>query len=423
MNPAGTTADLRDFFAFSKAKNFTFEAIEPSNESGFNSTSLARLIGVLREFYPDKSSRPRLVGIDMQANCQGCSAYLSGFLNASATMDEPALAGTYHIYRACAAPPTQRQFYNLSNQMNTALHSSLLPNAELWAGETAAGCNGGAPQEASFAGGFWFLESLGGLALTHKAFLRQTLIGGHYGMLRDSDPCAGWHSHPARSPCLNEHYISCPVCGGADCEQHDTCASADQRGGARQFFPPGTPLEPNPDYWTALIFKRLVGRGVLEASIAQAAVAAAAAAAAGGGGGGGASDRYTDGFSAYSFCSRQHPGGVVISFVNTGNATTTVAMNITQGQRVEYHLTAGGRSELPCGASGVCQSTCEGLTSQSIALNGVNLTANVKTMGPMPALDGKAVAASTPMVVAPCSYGFAVLPSAAAAACKLDEDD
>ena len=89
----------------------------------------------------------------------------------------------------------------------------------------------------------------------------------------------------------------------------------------------------------------------------------------------------------------------------------------------QYHLTAGGRSELPCGASGVCQSTCEGLTSQSIALNGVNLTANVKTKGPMPALDGKAVAASTPMVVAPCSYGFALLPSADAPACKLDEDD
>ena len=404
MNPAATTDDLRDFFAFSKSINASFAGIEPSNESGFNQTALAKLIAVLRELYPDKSSRPRLVGIDMQANCADCAADLRGFLNASVAMGEPALAGTYHNYRACVSPPTQQQFYNFSEQMNAALKSSVIANTELWVGETAAGCNGGASQEATFAGGFWYLESLGGLALTHKAFLRQSLIGGHYGMLRDSDPCAGWHSHPARSPCLNEHYDSCPVCGGAQCEQHGTCASADQPGGSPQFFPRGTALQPNGDYWIALLFKRLVGRNVLKASIAPAA-------------------NYTTGLSAYSFCSRQHPGGVVLTFVNTGSAVT-MSVNITAGLREEYHLTAGGRSELPClpPPRGTCNSQCEALTSQSVALNGVNLTANVKTLGPMPALSGKAVDASTPMTVAPCSYGFVVLPAAAAPACKSDDD-
>ena len=109
----------------------------------------------------------------------------------------------------------------------------------------------------------------------------------------------------------------------------------------------------------------------------------------------------------------------MLTFVNAGNATT-VSLNITAGQRVEFHLTAGGRSELPClpPPHGTCVSKCESLTSQSIVLNGVNLTANVKSMGPMPSLDGKAVDASAPMTVAPCSYGFVVLPDAAAPACK-----
>lgn len=155
MNPAATADDLRDFFAFSKSINVSFAGIEPSNESGFNQTALAELIAVLRELYPDRSSRPRLVGIDMQANCADCSTDLSGFLNASVAMGEPALAGTYHNYRACVSPPTQRQYYNYSEQMDAALKSSAITNAELWVGETAAGCNGGAAQEATFAGGFW----------------------------------------------------------------------------------------------------------------------------------------------------------------------------------------------------------------------------------------------------------------------------
>lgn len=129
--------------------------------------------------------------------------------------------------------------------------------------------------------------------------------------------------------------------------------------------------------------------------------------------------------SRYSFCSREHPGGVVLTFVHTGSVATSVAVNITAGQqqrREEFHLTAGGRSELPClpPPHGTCNSQCEALTSTSMALNGVNLTANVDTLGPMPSLSGKVVDApsSTPMTVAPCSYGFVVLPDAAAPVCK-----
>ncbi len=404
MNPAASTDDLRDFFAYSKSINVSFAAIEPSNEGGYNQSELMRLIAVLREFYPNQASRPRLVGIDMQGNCPNCSTDLSGFLNDTVTMGERALAGTYHNYRACVSPPTQQQYYNVSNQMEQALKTSRDADAELWAGETAAGCNGGGPEEATYAGGFWYLESLGGLALTHQAFLRQTFIGGHYGMVRDSDPCAGWHSHPARSPCLNEHYASCPVCGGAACEKHGTCASADQSGGPKQFFPPGTALQENSDFWIALLFKRLVGRNVLKATISPAA-------------------NYTTGFSAYSFCSRQHSGGVVLTFVNTGNLSI-VSLNITAGLREEFHLTAGGRSEIPClpPPHGTCNNKCEALTSQSMALNGVNLTANVETLGPMPTLRGKEEIASSPMTVAPCSLAFEVLPNASAHACKFEHD-
>ena len=101
-----------------------------------------------------------------------------------------------------------------------------------------------------------------------------------------------------------------------------------------------------------------------------------------------------------------------------------MSLNITTGLREEYHLTAGGRSEIPCQPPphGTCNNKCEALTSRSIALNGVNLTANVETLGPMPALRGNEENASLPMTVAPCSYGFVVLPSAAAPACRFDDD-
>ena len=58
---------------------------------------------------------------------------------------------------------------------------------------------------------------------------------------------------------------SCPTCYGGD--GHNPVP----------FFPPGTVLGPNPDWWSAVLFKRLVGRRVLAVTVAPAPAVSAAA--------------------------------------------------------------------------------------------------------------------------------------------------
>ena len=81
---------------------------------------------------------------------------LQTFLNITAELGAPALAGNYHAYLACLPPDQQDQagFVQTGEQELARLKGSKLPHAELWIGETAYGCNGGPPGEATFAGGF-----------------------------------------------------------------------------------------------------------------------------------------------------------------------------------------------------------------------------------------------------------------------------
>ena len=73
----------------------------------------------------------------------------------------------------------------------------------------------------TFANGFWYLPALGRLAqLNHKVFLRQDLVGAWYGLLRDKFTYGRGQKAVA----------------------------------------------PNPDYFSAVLFKRLMGTRVLNAS-------------------------------------------------------------------------------------------------------------------------------------------------------------
>jgi hypothetical protein len=414
LNPNAPPESIRSLLAYSKAQNFSIAALEPGNEdwgSGRESwrsssfvSHFAAVVRVIKEVYPDPATRPRMVGPDMQSTSSlpnltvADQLDMQAFLNITAELGEPALAGNYHAYLACLPPDQQDDagFVRTGEQELSRLKGSKLPHAELWIGETAYGCSGGPAGEATFAGGFWWLNSLGALASTHKAFLRQTLIGGHYGILRDGDKCGVWRSHPAKPPCLNGSVNTCPTCFGGD--GHNPVP----------FFPAGTVLGPNPDWWSAVLFKRLVGRRVLATTVAGPVTAAAAPAPApapapgpagpapgappallpavpvdsgtlpphscpcpshpsrsycpldktpgqcdkpthppckAGGGGGGAKlcgppppppppvypppYHASTNISAFSFCSRQHSGGVVIVFVNNDTRPADVTFSMT----------------------------------------------------------------------------------------------
>ena len=124
-------------------------------------------------------------------------------------------------------------------------------------------------------------------------------------MLRDGDPCGEWD---AKDPACHDNVCEC---------QGPTPANA-------PFFPPGTPLAPNPDWWTALLFKRLIGRGVLAMTVTVKSVA------------------------AFGFCSRQHPCGVVVVWTNSNDSPCNVSLQFDghsssgAGTREEYHLTGQG---------------------------------------------------------------------------------
>lgn len=408
LNPNAPPESIRALLAYSKAQNFSIAALEPGNEDGVrNSSHFAAIFRIMREVFPDPATRPAMVGPDMQSTSalpsrtKADQLDLQTFLNITAELGAPALAGNYHAYLACLPPDQQDQagFVQTGEQELAHLKGSKLPHAELWIGETAWGCNGGPPGEATFAGGFWWMSSLGALASTHKAFLRQTLIGGNYGMLRDGDKCGMWRSHPAHPPCKTGSLASCPTCYGGD--GHNPVP----------FFPPGTILGPNPDWWSAVLFKRLVGRRVLATTVTGPAPATVGAATddpskgkqklsafllppnscpcpshsnrsycpldktpgqcdkpthepckAGGKCGPPpppppphypAPYPATTNVSAYSFCSRQHSGGVVIVFVNNDTRPASVTLSM---------LSDNDRGLAPS-SSNVASSDSDGLAS------------------------------------------------------------
>jgi heparanase 1 len=91
------------------------------------------------------------------------------------------------------------------------------PQAEIWLEETGnAQCGGEPGLSDRFVAGFWWLDLLGCLAQSgQKVIIRQNLSGADYGLINDNT------------------------------------------------------LEPNPDYWNSLLWKRLMGREVLDVELSQ----------------------------------------------------------------------------------------------------------------------------------------------------------
>ena len=132
-----------------------------------------------------------------------------------------------------------------------ALRDAHAPAAELWLGESGpAQCGGEPGLGQSFAGTFGWLDQLGRLARRgYHAVVRQTLSGSDYGLVDDET------------------------------------------------------LEPRPDYWASLLFRRLMGTRVLAAT----------------------SDE--DGVLAYAHCAREGAGDVVVLLLNPGDTPGDVTLS------------------------------------------------------------------------------------------------
>ena len=198
------------------------------------------------------------------------------------------------------------------------------PGTPIWLGETGHAQYGGQPDASDkYEGTFWWLDQLGGLARRGQQIsVRQTLSGSHYGLIDDAT------------------------------------------------------LDPRPDYWASVLWRRLMGQRVLD--VGRTAV-----------------DDYV---RVYAHCSYERPGAVTVLAINLDpdNSVRIEVDGLTTANPELYLLTS------------------DGLDSSDLWLNGTLLRDDD---GTLPPLDPRAVG-NGPVDVPPHAMAFVVYPNAAAAACE-----
>ncbi|KZV54845.1 hypothetical protein F511_39803 [Dorcoceras hygrometricum] len=248
---------------------------------------------------------------------------------------------THHIYNLGAGnDPTLinklRDPYFLSrvsqtySDISTSINS-FGPWTSAWVGESGGAYrSGGKDVSHTFVNGFWYLDQLGMTSrFNHKVFCRQSLIGGNYGLLNT------------------------------------------------------TSFVPNPDYYGALLWSRLMGKTVLSAS-----------------------HKCSPFLRAYAHCTKKATG-ISVLLINMSNSTTfdvsiTNENNVYAGQnnqREEYHLAPKDGN----------------IQSDVLLLNGtpLKLTASFD----IPVLKPKIADARFPVILAPNSIAFVIVKGFRAPAC------
>jgi len=161
-----------------------------------------------------------------------------------------------------------------------------------------------------------------------------------------------------------------------------------------------TSSSPHADYFTTILWRRLMGRTVLGSVVSSAASA---------------------NLVAHVWCASPTApgsglGAVTVAYINAGNGSATLSLSGAGGMayattpRHEFFLTAGSQGY-------------DGLTGYAIHLNGAQERLKANADGSLPASflssAGRLVTRSDVLIVPPLSYGFVVLPAAAAPACIL----
>ncbi|KAK6912599.1 Glycoside hydrolase, family 79 [Dillenia turbinata] len=235
-------------------------------------------------------------------------------------------------------------------------------SAAAWVGEAGGAYNSGRNSVTNaFVMSFWYLDQLG-MASTYntKTYCRQTLIGGNYGLLNT------------------------------------------------------TTFAPNPDYYSALLWHRLMGRNVLSTGFSG-----------------------TDKIRAYAHCSKQSihiilmiQQGITVLLINLDGNTTAEVRVSTENGPVNSNLTQHNQSQrtnfarIPR-ASKISGKTREeyhltakdgDLQSRIMLLNGKELI--LTPTGEIPSLVPIQASPSDSINVAPYSIVFAHIPGLSAPACK-----
>ncbi|OAY31521.1 heparanase-like protein 3 [Manihot esculenta] len=236
-------------------------------------------------------------------------------------------------------------FSGLQNSLKSSATS-----ATAWVGEAGGAYNSGRNLVSNaFVYSFWYLDQLGmASAYDTKTYCRQSLIGGNYGLLNT------------------------------------------------------TTFVPNPDYYSALLWHRLMGRNVLSTKFSG-----------------------TKKIRAYAHCTKESKG-ITLLLINLDNSTNVEVKVAFNGTATLHHQQKHHRShkyqrshrtrniKLPQGSESSTREEYHltakdgNLHSQTMLLNGNILTVN--SSGDIPALEPVSVNLSKPISVAPFSVVFVHLP-------------
>ena len=359
----------------------------------------------LRELWAHRprKTRPRIIGNDVASLVKDQGGpinanYAKDFLKA---LEEPLDAFTYHFYYSSfdhdmgwtdfSTPETLDVFRD-----EAANASELIKKhgrgAELWLGETSSvsHVHGGAGNATtSYAAGFLWLDKLGIAAVTgHRHVFRQTFSRTQYavvGMLMSA------HISPKAPPPPLPPVDFPPPPPPPPLPPPPGHPPSPPNPGAP---PHGAPYDnlPNPDYWSTILWRRLVSNVVLSTD---------------------ANINHGRQVRVYAFCSAKglgYDGGVTLVVVQTKDSEVELDVEV-----LSQTAGARGRAELYWLTSYPGQPI-----SRDMFLNGrVLRVVNEETMELPPLRDwANHLTAEQPIVLPPKSYGFVVLPDAGAAECS-----
>jgi heparanase len=330
-----TSAQANRLIAYTHVLGGEIAAAEFVNEpSGDDAAGFKRDISVFRPFLKQASPETMLLGPGTVGGSEADSITAAKKLLAASGPVFDAIS--YHYYGAASQRCThvvpsaaRRDATALSEswlsgperaeQLYTDLRDAFEPGKPLWITETAAAACGGNPWDSTFLDSFRYLDQLGRMARRQvQVVIHNTLVGSDYGLLDE------------------------------------------------------TSFAPRPDYWAALLWRRLMGARVLDPGASS-----------------------VPALSLYAHCLRGRHGGVALLAINADRA-------------------ASRSLDLPMPANRYTLTT-DHLTDASVRMNGRQL--RLGAHDELPALEADAVAPGR-LDLVPASITFLALPDAANPACQ-----
>eukprot|EP01052_Picozoa_sp_SAG31_P001332 SAG31_NODE_45_length_31062_cov_17.179957_17_plen_331_part_00 len=302
--------------------------------------NFGQLAEVLAEHWPNPDDRPKLVGPDDGGTNTSCvQRFLGDVRDANATMH----AFNYHFYLQVNSTTVSAhhldQLRGYASRLAAAVQAAGGGETQIWAGETGGHGHGGVAGVTDvYASAQWYLDSLGTLAtLGHKVHVRKDLVGANYGLLRDKFPYG--------------------------CQDAQSCGTA-----ANDVY------HALPDYFATVLWKQLMGTGVLNVTAVDGPAE----------------------LRVYAHCTRGRAHAMTLLLINVDSLAHQV-VTLPEPTGGGYQL---WRMTPPAG----------NLSSSQVELNGRVLSINPD--GSLPPLAGTAYADSA-LSIAPSTYAFLVVPGAA----------